>query len=97
MIKLLVATMVILSMFLPSPVNESSTTYAEMGEQYYLEKDYENSMECFDKALELDPENICSLEYLGKYSMKNEDYTKAERYFTKLIEIDPENECALKN
>lgn len=50
MIKLVVVTIFIFSMLLPLPITESSSTYAEMGEQCYLEKDYETSVKCFDKA-----------------------------------------------
>ena len=68
--------------------------YILKGNEFYYKKKYEKSIECFDKALEIDSKDAdawnnkgLAPDNLGKYNQAIECYDKA-------LEIDPKNATA---
>ncbi len=51
----------------------------------------ENIMELYQKAVELDPENVYFLTTLGSFCSDIGRFNEAEQYYTKATEIDEEN------
>ena len=58
---------------------------------------FEEALECFSKALELDPEDVFSWINKGSSLALLERFDEALECFDKAIELDPENELALKS
>jgi tetratricopeptide (TPR) repeat protein len=50
---------------------------------------YEQSIECVDKVLQLDPNDVSALYNKGNELRKLEQYTKALECYDKVIDIDP--------
>ncbi|HDZ17579.1 hypothetical protein LCGC14_1270080 [marine sediment metagenome] len=52
--------------------------YGNLGEVYYLEKNYEKAFNLFSKELELRPDNYEALYYLGSIYLKRGELSLAE-------------------
>jgi len=63
----------------------------KMGEMCSLSKDYEAALKCFDKALELDPNNRTSWLHKGDLSVYSENYEAALKCFDKALELEPDD------
>ncbi|ADG13331.1 TPR repeat-containing protein [Methanocaldococcus infernus ME] len=68
--------------------------YYEKGLKYYNEGRYEKAIECFDKAIKLDPNNPAAWYYKADSLYKLERYEKAIECFDKAIKLDPNNPAA---
>jgi tetratricopeptide (TPR) repeat protein len=58
-------------------------------------RDYETSVETFEKALNLDPQNSAAFVSLGTTQAVRKNFAEAEQAFLKAREVDPKNRQAL--
>jgi len=64
--------------------------YANLGDSYYRIKDYKNSDKYYEKALEIEPNNIYVLNNYSYYlSLRGENLDRAEALSLKANEIEP--------
>jgi len=64
--------------------------YAYLGEIYHKQKDYSSSDEAYDKAIEIDPNNVSTLNNYAYYlSVRNDKLEKAEKLAKKANELQP--------
>ncbi len=64
--------------------------YANLGDSYYRIKDYKNSDKYYEKALEIEPNNIYVLNNYSYYlSLRGENLERAEALSLKANEIEP--------
>ena len=74
----------------------SSQFYASLGDANHSLKNYKESDEAYDKALEIDPKNIYVLNNYAYYlSVRNEKLEKAEAMSKKTNELEPNNNSYL--
>ncbi|MCB0379695.1 MAG: tetratricopeptide repeat protein [Flavobacteriales bacterium] len=67
-----------------------SQFYANLGDSYYRLKDHKNSDKYYEKALEIEPNNIYVLNNYSYYlSLRNENLERAEKLSAKANEIEP--------
>ncbi|WP_048059104.1 tetratricopeptide repeat protein [Methanococcus vannielii] len=59
-------------------------------------KEYNESLKCFEKALELDPNEDIDLKNAGWVFYDLNDYQKALYYFEKALELDPTSQGAMR-
>ena len=70
----------------------STLFYSNLGEAYYKLKKHKRSDECYDKALQHDPNNIFVLNNYGYYlSLRNEKLEKAEEMSKRSNSLEPNN------
>ncbi|MEI0446685.1 tetratricopeptide repeat protein [Brachyspira intermedia] len=67
---------------------ENSDDLFEQGRSYYDDKQYEEAIKCFKKAVELEPNNDESWRWLGNTYLVNSNNDEALEAFLKAIEID---------
>lgn len=60
-----------------------------------LEK-YEEAIKCYDKSLEIEPNNPDAWRNKGNIAYKKDDYSKAIDCFNKVIELSPNNHQDVK-
>ncbi len=70
---------------------KTSRTWTEKGWILGLLQRYEESIECFDRALEMDPRNLKALRGTASVLGRLERYEEAIKWFDRAIEIDPNN------
>ncbi len=64
-------------------IENTSEYYNKQGKQYYLNKEYDNAIKCFFRAISIDDKNYIAYNNLGMtYWMKN-NLISAEKYFKK--------------
>lgn len=69
-----------------------SQFYANLGDAYYQQKEYLRTDSCFDKALEINPEDTYVLNNYSYYlSLRKQKLEKAEKMSKKSNELDPGN------
>ncbi len=68
--------------------SESLDEFIVLGTQYLLDRNYEEAVVAFDKAINVDGK--CIIAYVGKAdaNLGLENYPEAESVFSKIIEID---------
>ena len=71
----------------PEPVNISE--YLSQGREYQKQGNIENSIESYQKALELNPNLVPALSKLGKIHCDRKEYETAFSYYLKLIVLKP--------
>ena len=69
----------------------------EEGTKYLQAKEYDNSIDSYKKALDLEPYNIQALNNMGNALASKKDYEEALKYFNKTLSIDPKRVSALNN
>jgi tetratricopeptide (TPR) repeat protein len=57
---------------------------------YYLEHDYQQAAEYYEKVLQSDPENPSAVLGMARVGYETEDYDAAEEHYSKLAELDPD-------
>ena len=62
--------------------------YLSLGDVFFQKEDYEVSIECFTKTLEIDPENIKAHKYLSECYLLQEDYEKVIQENKKILSLD---------
>ncbi len=60
-----------------------------------LARDYEAAVESFRQALEIDPEHLDSLYYLGVALKEQGEYLQAEAVYRRMLEVNPESNRAV--
>ena len=58
---------------------------------YYENQKYEQSLELFDKAIQLSPQNFLSYQYKGNILFKQRNYNESLEYFNKSLDININN------
>ena len=66
----------------------------QLGICYSNQNNFKKAIECFQKTIELDPQNVEGYCNFGIFYSLQKDFDKAIKCFQKAIEIDPENEIA---
>ena len=61
----------------------------EQGKSYYEDGDYEESIKCLSKAVELNPENASNWHWLGTSYNQNCNYEEAIRCLKRVVELEP--------
>lgn len=74
-----------------------ASAHVILGKCYYDKGATERSKGEFNRVLELDPENMVALKFLGDIFLGEDDPEKASVFYKKLIAIDPTNEAVLKS
>jgi tetratricopeptide (TPR) repeat protein len=67
------------------------------GNEYYYKKEYNNAIQCFDKALEIDPNNASTWNNKGLVLDHLRKYDDAIQCYDKALEIDPNNDLFNEN
>ncbi len=67
----------------------------ELGEDYYLKKNYKQAKNYYKKALIREPKNVDALQGVGQCDYYLENDEEAESSFKKILEIEPNNAQAL--
>jgi tetratricopeptide (TPR) repeat protein len=71
--------------------NTNAGAWVDLGNQYYLVREYEGARVAWDYTLSLEPTNFVALANLGTLYMADlKDFAKAELYLKKAVESDPE-------
>src|SRR5690348_194625 len=65
--------------------------------EHYYKKEYDEAIECYDKALEIDPKDADALNNKGLALNKLGKYKEAIEYYDKASEIDPKYVLAFNN
>jgi tetratricopeptide (TPR) repeat protein len=73
--------------------------HEDMGYAYFVMGDYDNLVKCYEKLIELMPEQIDTNIYysLGTAYFNKEDYDRAIEFYEKAIEMDPSAMAAYYN
>ncbi len=80
-----------------SELKESASNYFSIGYSFVEKSDYVKAIECFDKALELNPRNQEAWYNKGVCLGKLEKYEDAATCFDKALELNPRNQEAWYN
>jgi tetratricopeptide (TPR) repeat protein len=64
-------------------------SYFYIGLIYSMEKNYENAIPMYEKALQFDPNNVGALNNIGLCHMNLKQYKKAAEYFSLSLKIKP--------
>jgi len=56
----------------------------------YSEKNNSKAVNCFEKAISINPYYYLAFRGLGNFFLKDENYSKAEKYYSDAITIDPD-------
>ncbi len=69
-----------------------SNIYISSGMQYFNNKDYDNALQQFNVAAQLNPGNANAFGNMGAVYQSKGDNAKAEEYYRKALAIDPKNQ-----
>jgi tetratricopeptide (TPR) repeat protein len=69
--------------------NDAFKLYDVQGVAYRERDDYDIAIECYNKAIQLDPNDIDAYMNLGEIYFAISEYNKAIGYFKKIIQINP--------
>ncbi len=76
----------------PEQQAEKSTLYGQIGDTYHQWGDKEQAYEAYDKALELNPNNVNVLNNYSYFlSLESKDLRKAEQMSGRAVELEPKN------
>src|SRR6476660_1057256 len=67
------------------------------GNEHYYNKEYNEAIEYYDKALEIDPKHVGALNNTGKVLDNLGKYNEAIVYYDKALQIDPKYADALNS
>ncbi len=71
------------------------TEYIEAGKFYFLNQKYNEALQYFMKAIEIDPDNIEALYSVGILYEGINEFDKAMGYFKKVVGLSPGHSDAL--
>lgn len=74
----------------PADFQEDAMSWTFKGLDKAGMKNYKSAMECFDKALEIDPESVYAMNSKALTLIKLKNYEKALNLYDKAIKTDPE-------
>lgn len=77
--------------------NFTAAQWVEKGNDYYWSGNYNNAIECYNKAIALDSKNYSAWNKLGATYHAMDDYQKAIEYGNKAIYLNPKSESAWNN
>jgi tetratricopeptide (TPR) repeat protein len=75
----------------------SSELWTKTGVAYQLMLNLDESIQCYEKALKLDPKNVIALNNLGTVYVTTKQYSRAEKLYHKALKIDPDSALVHKN
>jgi len=75
-------------------INRAKYTPMRDAVQDSLKEKYREAAEVFEKAVELQPDNLDALDWLGRAYFFLEEWDKSKDAYTKIVELDEENEEA---
>lgn len=75
----------------PKVVLSEAARHIQQGRRYFFREDFKKAISEFNKALEVEPDNIEAFSYLGHLYFSKEDFEKAASEFNKVLEVDPDN------
>ena len=93
-INLLCAGIVLSAFF--TGCKSSGEDYYQDGLSYYKNSDYGKAVECFQKAVENDSDNVSYSVYLGMSQLETGDYNGAMNTFGKVVIVEPSNRDAYR-
>ncbi|MDR0829278.1 MAG: tetratricopeptide repeat protein [Prevotellaceae bacterium] len=76
---------------------KAAEKYFEEGNKFYDEQDYDKAIDCFQKAIELNPYYAEAYKRLGNVYFDIQDYDKVIEYNKKAITLKPDYEAAYFN
>lgn len=76
---------------LDSSNKENADDLFKQGMPYYNDKQYENSIKCLKKAIELHSNSVKNLEWIGNSYNKNGQFKEAKNAYANALEIDFDN------
>ncbi|MEI0477040.1 tetratricopeptide repeat protein, partial [Brachyspira pulli] len=74
-----------------SSSKENADNLFEQGKSHYNDKNYEESIRCLNKAVELAPNDWINWHWLGTSYNQNGDYEEAIRCLNKAVELNPDD------
>ncbi len=77
-------------------MSKTATDFIEEGLEYERDREFYNATSSYEKALELDPNNLTALELCGELHSYQNHPDDAMRCFEKILTIDPKNRIALE-
>lgn len=81
--------------FLPAPVvcaaEKSDKYWADKGDKFWNSQEYEDAVECYSKAVEINQKNDSAWNHLGA-AYYSGNYQKALECFNKALELNPDKE-----
>ncbi|MDM8514677.1 tetratricopeptide repeat protein, partial [Desulfobacterales bacterium HSG16] len=75
-------------------IGHNASTYSLLGNTFMKLKNYEEAINQYRKAIEIDPDNTYANTMLGLAFYKQKNYEEAINQYRKAIEIDPDNTYA---
>ena len=75
---------------------EESKEWNRNGVEFYSDEEYEKAIECYDKAIRLDPDNVYAWNNRGLSYLAKEAFDKAIECFSEAIRIDPDYADAVR-
>ena len=76
---------------------EAVTEYLSIASDYSAKGEYQKAQEFYNKAINIDPQNISSLIGLGRIAENTNNIQQAYEYFTKAMSFDQDNNDVLFN
>ena len=67
-----------------------------LGVTLQLKENFKEALVLFQKALELKPKNLGTLNHIGECYERTKSFENAKKYYNKVLEIEPNNKIALK-
>ncbi|MEQ8226198.1 MAG: tetratricopeptide repeat protein, partial [Candidatus Eremiobacterota bacterium] len=71
--------------------------YNESGKYFYQQKDYKKSIDCFEKFLQVNPDNLETHRSMGKIYMENNDYENAIKEYKRVLDLSGSDKEAYIN
>jgi tetratricopeptide (TPR) repeat protein len=75
------------------PDNENAMWY--MGDCYSIKEDHENAIQCYEKALEINPKNDNIIASIAFEYYNMQDYEKTSEYTEKALDLNADNSTAI--
>ena len=76
---------------------KSAESWFNEGYDWYNKQDYDKAIECYQKAIELNPDNANAYHGMGVAYEYKQDYDKAIECYQKAIELNPKDAVAYYN
>ncbi len=70
--------------------------YIEKGMEFEDNQEFYNAITCYEKAIEMEPENLTAMIKIGELYSYTHDIDKAMEIFNRVLQIDPKNRTALE-